>query len=98
MDVTSASAILSAPDITSSHGVPVNRIGASLVILALKAAMVDEEFHINNLGREYRSRSQGCQVLLVGSSVQLSLDSGSATIAEQSISNRLCALLISYRL
>jgi hypothetical protein len=52
VDVTSASAILSAPDITSSHGVPVNRIGASLVILALKTAMVDEEFHINNLGKE----------------------------------------------
>jgi hypothetical protein len=55
--VTSASAFLSAPDITASH-VPVNRIGTSLVILALKSAMVDEEFHIYNLAREYRSRSR----------------------------------------
>ena len=58
MAVTSASAILSVPYITTSHGVPVNIIGASLVILALKSAMVDEEFHIYNLAREYRSRSR----------------------------------------
>jgi hypothetical protein len=64
--ITSASAILSALDITSSHSVPVNKIGTSLVILALKSAIVDEEFHINNLGREYR---------IIGGSLQLWLDS-----------------------
>ena len=56
--MTSASAILSVPNITTSHGVSVNRIGTSLVDLTLKSAMVDEEFHIYNLGREYWSRSR----------------------------------------